>query len=78
VVAYLHATPEFDAVRTRVLDLLAFLIPQYTKEGKSYLTVAIGCTGGRHRSVALAEAIAAELRARGLGVTAAHRDMEKE
>ena len=78
VVAYLHATPEFDAVRTRVLDLLAFLIPQYTREGKSYLTVSIGCTGGRHRSVALAEAIASELRARGLGVTAAHRDMEKE
>jgi UPF0042 nucleotide-binding protein len=78
VVAYLHATPEFDAVRTRVLDLLSFLIPQYTKEGKSYLTVAIGCTGGRHRSVALAEAIATELRDRGLAVTASHRDLEKE
>ena len=48
------------------------------KEGKSYLTAAIGCTGGRHRSVALAGAMAADLKARGYAVTAAHRDVDKE
>jgi UPF0042 nucleotide-binding protein len=78
VVDYLHESVEFDSFRERLLDLLAFLIPQYIREGKSYLTVAIGCTGGRHRSVALAESIATDLRARGYAVTAAHRDLEKE
>jgi UPF0042 nucleotide-binding protein len=78
VVAYLQQTPEYDVFRARLIDLLAFLIPHYIREGKSYLTVAIGCTGGRHRSVALAESIAGDLRARGYAVTAAHRDLEKE
>jgi len=78
VVAYLDASPEYAAFRQRLLDLLSFLIPQYIREGKSYLTTSIGCTGGRHRSVALAEAIAADLRTQGYAVTAAHRDLEKE
>ncbi len=63
-----------DTLRGR----LAFLIPQYLREGKSYLTVAIGCTGGRHRSVAMAEAVSQALRARGYEVKASHRDLEKE
>lgn len=58
-------------------DLLAFLIPAYRREGKSYLTIAIGCTGGRHRSVALAEDTASQLRAKGLMVRCTHRDTEK-
>lgn len=78
VVAYLESSPEYVEFRRRLLDLLAFLIPQYLREGKSYLTTSIGCTGGRHRSVALSEAVAADLRARGYAVTAAHRDLEKE
>ena len=78
VVRYLEATTEYPAFRARVLDLLGFLVPQYIREGKSYLTVSIGCTGGRHRSVALAEAIASDLRAKGYTVTAAHRDLDKE
>jgi RNase adapter protein RapZ len=78
VAAYLEAIPEYGAFRERLLDLMAFLIPQYIREGKSYLTVAIGCTGGRHRSVALSEALAADLRGRGFAVTVAHRDVEKE
>ena len=48
----------FDATReflARVIDLLRFLLPQYAREGKSYLTIGIGCTGGRHRSVAVVE-----------------------
>ncbi len=56
-------------------DLLASLLPQYEAEGRSYLTVAIGCTGGRHRSVAVAEELAARLRTRGVAVRATHRDL---
>jgi UPF0042 nucleotide-binding protein len=58
-------------------DLLASLLPQYQAEGRSYLTVAIGCTGGRHRSVAIAEELALRLRGRGVAVTAAHRDLSR-
>ncbi len=58
-------------------DLLASLLPQYQGEGRSYLTVAIGCTGGRHRSVAIAEELASRLRGRGVAVTAAHRDLSR-
>lgn len=61
----------------RIDDLLAFLLPGYIKEGKSYLTVAIGCTGGRHRSVALAEEIAGRLRARGYEPSLNHRDIDR-
>lgn len=79
-----------EAVRRFVLDkpetvefqrifgeLLAFLIPAYRREGKSYLTIAIGCTGGRHRSVALVEETARLLRTAGLNVRCTHRDTEK-
>ena len=58
-------------------DLLGSLLPQYQAEGRSYLSVAVGCTGGRHRSVAIAEELAARLRARGVAVTAAHRDLSR-
>jgi len=57
--------------------LLATLLPQYQAEGRSYLTVAIGCTGGRHRSVAIAEELASRLRGRGVAVTAVHRDLSR-
>ena len=58
-------------------ELLATLLPQYQAEGRSYLTVAIGCTGGRHRSVAISEELASRLRGRGVAVTAAHRDLAR-
>ncbi len=58
-------------------DLLASLLPQYQAEGRSYLTVAVGCTGGRHRSVAIAEELALRLRGRGVAVSAAHRDLSR-
>lgn len=61
---------QFDA-------LLATLLPQYQHEGRSYLTVAIGCTGGRHRSVAVAEELADRLRQRGVAVRASHRDVSR-
>lgn len=75
---YLEAMPEYREFRGRIVDLMAFLIPQYLREGKSYLTVAIGCTGGRHRSVAMAEEVAIGLRDRGYEVKSSHRDLEKE
>ncbi|MFP4474259.1 MAG: RNase adapter RapZ [Desulfatibacillaceae bacterium] len=60
----------------KYLDLLDFLVPLYEKEGKSYLTIGIGCTGGRHRSVAIARAVYEHLRAMGREVNLAHRDMK--
>ena len=58
-------------------DLLAALLPQYESEGRSYLTVAVGCTGGRHRSVAISEELARRLRERGAAVRATHRDLAR-
>jgi len=57
-----------------VADLLDFLVPRYVREGKSYLTIGVGCTGGRHRSVVIAEAIGEHLRSQGIDVTVHHRD----
>lgn len=62
----------------RTGDLLKFLVPRYEAEGKSYLTIGIGCTGGRHRSVAIAEALAKGLRAESIEVEVHHRDVEDE
>ena len=59
----------------RVHDLLAFLVPRYREEGKSYVSIGIGCTGGRHRSVALAEEMASWLVGRGYHATVRHRDL---
>jgi UPF0042 nucleotide-binding protein len=67
-------TPEFLA---RVDELLASLLPAFVREGRSYLTVAIGCTGGRHRSVAVAEALAARLADRGVVAPVFHRDIDR-
>lgn len=58
-------------------DLLGALLPQYESEGRSYLTVAVGCTGGRHRSVAVTEELAHRLRARGVAVRVTHRDVSR-
>ena len=55
VAAYLEAIPDTEAFLQRVIPLLDFLIPRYEREGKSQLTIAIGCTGGRHRSVYLGQ-----------------------
>ena len=61
----------------RIESLLALLVPAYVAEGKSYLTVAFGCTGGRHRSVAIAESVAEALRVRGVDLRVAHRDIDR-
>lgn len=62
----------------RFEDLLEVLIPGYLTEGKHYLTLAVGCSGGRHRSVVISEHIAARLRDRGLSVAVVHRDIDRD
>ena len=62
----------------RVEDLLAFVLPAYRREGKAYLTVAIGCTGGRHRSVALVEELRSVLERLGFAASVVHRDIDRE
>jgi UPF0042 nucleotide-binding protein len=69
--------PETAVFLDRFFDLLDVLIPAYRREGKSYLTIAIGCTGGRHRSVAITQAAAARFESNGLKVRSSHRDIEK-
>ena len=66
-----------DEFLRRIESLLAYLIPHYIREGKSYLTVAIGCTGGRHRSVALAEVMRRSLQRKGYASKVVHRDLDK-
>lgn len=77
VKAYIDGQSESTEFKKRVYNLLDFLLPQYEKEGKSYLTIAIGCTGGHHRSVALANDITAYLDEAGYPVRTMHRDIEK-
>jgi UPF0042 nucleotide-binding protein len=72
---YVLGQPAAMEFLVKVDDLLAFLLPAYVKEGKSYMTVAVGCTGGRHRSVALAEELGARVRARGYDPVVFHRDI---
>jgi RNase adapter protein RapZ len=77
VVRFLRRTPETEGFLKRARSLLAYVIPRYIREGKSYLTVAVGCTGGRHRSVMVASALAESLRGRGYPVKIRHRDLHQ-
>lgn len=74
VAEFVMAQPESTEFLDKTLDLLRYVVPKYEREGKSYLTIGVGCTGGRHRSVVMAEAIA-----KGLGAAAnvLHRDVGK-
>jgi UPF0042 nucleotide-binding protein len=74
---FLNAQPMTNEFLDRVEDLLEMLIPAYRAEGKAYLTIAMGCTGGRHRSVAIAEALGERLRAEGISLVVKHRDERK-
>jgi UPF0042 nucleotide-binding protein len=74
---YVLGQPEAKEFLERAEYLLKFLVPAYVKEGKSYLTIAIGCTGGRHRSVVLVEEIADRLRKMGYNPSTIHRDVER-
>jgi RNase adapter protein RapZ len=73
---FVNKWPETGEFLDRYQDLLEYLIPMYEKEGKSYLTLAVGCTGGRHRSVTIAEEICRRLRVLNREVTLSHRDIE--
>ena len=79
VIKFLNRSKATHEFLDRTLNLLKFLVPQYVSEGKSYLTVGIGCTGGRHRSVAIAEAMKKGLSGiRGVRVRVKHRDIANE
>lgn len=76
---YLNQFAETHEFIARVVDLLKFLLPRFAREGKSYVTIAIGCTGGRHRSVFLAETIARELKStEGARLRVKHRDVAND
>lgn len=77
IVSYLMEQPEVTETIARFVDMLAYLLPRYQREGKSYLTIGIGCTGGRHRSVMVANSVGKELQGRGFDTTVTHRDMGK-
>ena len=74
---YVLSSPEAIVFLDQLGTLLQTLLPSYAAEGKSYLTVAIGCTGGRHRSVVIAEELARRLRSTGHAVRTAHRDLTR-
>jgi UPF0042 nucleotide-binding protein len=77
VAKYVRGFPQTEEFLAKATDMLTFLLPHYIKEGKSYLTVAFGCTGGQHRSVMIAEEMRKRLSQAGYRVTAAHRDMPR-
>jgi len=77
VARYVRQFPQTQEFLDKTADMLTFLLPHYIKEGKSYLTVAFGCTGGQHRSVFIAEEMKKRLAAEGYRVTTAHRDMPR-
>jgi UPF0042 nucleotide-binding protein len=78
VAAYVLGLPETREFLVRTLSLLQYVMPRYEREGKSYLTLAIGCTGGRHRSVVIADALARELSVSlGAPLAVVHRDLQR-
>ena len=78
VAARVEGDPDFDAFFRHLTGLLQPLLPRYNQEGKSYLTIAVGCTGGRHRSVFVAERLAAWLTGLGLKVGLSHRELDRQ
>ena len=77
VAAYVRGFPQSKEFLNRVTEMMLYLLPHYVEEGKSYLTVAFGCTGGQHRSVMMAEEVKKRLANAGYQVKALHRDMVK-
>lgn len=82
IAAYVEADPDFDRFFDTVLSLLMLMVPRFVQEGKKYATIAVGCTGGRHRSVHIVERLGRELQAsrilgmEALQVTVSHRELE--
>jgi UPF0042 nucleotide-binding protein len=76
--AYVEADPDFPAFFAQLVSLLGLLLPRFVQEGKKYATIAIGCTGGRHRSVHIVEKLASHLTEAGWRVTTTHRELARE
>ena len=74
VAKYIRSFPQTQEFISRISDLLVYLLPHYVREGKSYLTIAFGCTGGQHRSVMITEEVSKRLRKAGYNVKVVHRD----
>lgn len=77
IVKFLLDKPEVTETIDRFIDLLQYLLPKYQREGKSYLTIGVGCTGGKHRSVMVANSLRKALRKSGFDTAASHRDIQK-
>ncbi len=77
VAKYIRSFPQTPEFINRISDLLVYLLPHYVREGKSYLTISFGCTGGQHRSVMIAEDVGKRLRKATYKVKVTHRDMPK-
>jgi RNase adapter protein RapZ len=77
VAKYIRSFPQTEEFIQRISELLVYLLPHYIREGKSYLTIAFGCTGGQHRSVMIAEDVSKHLRKAGYRVKVVHRDSPK-
>lgn len=78
VAEYMLKQPETGEILGRIHDMLEYLLPKYTREGKKYLTISIGCTGGRHRSVLVANELQKRLKKKGRKVNLIHRDLHSE
>ena len=78
VSAYIAKDPAYPEAMRRIEDLILLLLPRYEAEGKSYVTIAFGCTGGRHRSVHVAERVGERLRQNGFSPTILHRDLARQ
>jgi UPF0042 nucleotide-binding protein len=77
VARYIRSFPQTVEFIQRISELLIYLLPHYIREGKSYLTIAFGCTGGQHRSVMMADAMRKKLAEAGYNAKATHRDIAK-
>jgi len=77
VAKYIRSFPQTQEFISRISDLLIYLLPHYVREGKSYLTITFGCTGGQHRSVMIAEDVGKRLKKAGYKVKVVHRDSPK-
>jgi UPF0042 nucleotide-binding protein len=77
VVDYLRAQPEYETFYGKLVDFVSYLLPGYRKEMKSYLTIGIGCTGGKHRSVAIGQRLGEDLERLGYSVEIVHRDAKR-
>ena len=78
VAKYMLKQPETGEILGRIHDMLEYLLPKYSREGKKYLTISIGCTGGRHRSVLVANELQKRLKKKGRKVNLIHRDLHSE